>query len=284
VTRARHRATANQILAFDVGGSFVKAARVDPARGVLCERPRRVPTPPGAAPAEVIDLLAGLARELPSSGAVGLAFPAVARNGVALTAANVDPRWIGTDASALLSSHLGRPVAFLNDADAAGLAEMRLGAGRGRSGTVLVVTLGTGIGTALFVDGRLVPNTELGHLQVGGAEAEQRASARVKVERGLDWHAWAGELNAVLAELHRLLWPDLFIIGGGITENWSSFESLLTSRARIVVARYGNDAGLLGAAMAAAETETGRSRLPAAGRTATPRGAKSRPSPRRRRK
>jgi polyphosphate glucokinase len=179
-----------------------------------------------------------------------------------MTAANIDPRWIGTDARALLSARIRRPVAFLNDADAAGLAEMRLGAGRGRSGTVLVVTLGTGIGSALFVDGRLVPNTELGHLQVGREEAEERAAARVRVERSLSWQAWAAELNTVLAELHRLLWPDLFIIGGGITENWDKFGPLLSSPAEIVVARYGNDAGLIGAAMAAGDMPHSRARAP----------------------
>lgn len=283
MTRARRRAAETQILAFDVGGSYVKAARIDPARGALLEPARRVPTPPGAAPAEVIDLLADLAGDLPSSGVVGLAFPAVARDGVACTAANIDPRWIGTDARGLLESRIGRPVAFLNDADAAGLAEMRLGAGRGRSGTVLVITLGTGIGSALFIDGRLVPNTELGHLQVGDREAEQRASARARVERGLGWAAWAGEVNVVLAELHRLLWPDLFIVGGGVTENWPSFGPLLTSRAEIVVARYGNDAGLVGAAMAAAEGKRGHSRFPATRRDGRPRSAKSTMSPRRRR-
>jgi polyphosphate glucokinase len=254
VSRVHRRTAEAQILAFDVGGSFVKAARVDPVRGALLDEVRRVPTPADAAPTDVIDLLADIASELPSTGPVGLSFPAVARHGVAMTAANIDRRWIGTDARALLASRIHRPVAFLNDADAAGLAEMRLGAGRGRGGTVLVVTLGTGIGSALFVDGRLVPNTELGHLQVGSEEAEHRASARIRVERGLSWQAWANEVNAVLAEMHRLLWPDLFIIGGGVTENWTSFGSLLSCPAEIVVARYGNDAGLIGAAMAAVES------------------------------
>jgi polyphosphate glucokinase len=261
VSQARRRADA-QILAFDVGGSFVKAARVDAAQGALLDDVLRVPTPAGAAPAVVIDLLGDIAQRLPTTGPVGLAFPAVARQGVAMTAANIDPRWIGTDARALLSARIRRPVAFLNDADAAGLAEMRLGAGRGRSGTVLVVTLGTGIGSALFVDGRLVPNTELGHLQVGREEAEERAAARVRVERSLSWQAWAAELNTVLAELHRLLWPDLFIIGGGITENWDKFGPLLSSPAEIVVARYGNDAGLIGAAMAAGDMPHSRARAP----------------------
>jgi len=155
VSRVRRHAAESQILAFDVGGSFVKAARVDPVRGALLDEVLRVPTPADAAPAAVVDLLADIASRMPSTGPVGLAFPTVARRGVAMTAANIDRRWIGTDARALLASRIHRPVVFLNDADAAGLAEMRLGAGRGRDGTVLVVTLGTGIGSALFVDGRL---------------------------------------------------------------------------------------------------------------------------------
>jgi len=254
VRRVSRHAAESQILAFDVGGSFVKAARVDPVRGALLDEVLRVPTPADAAPAAVVDLLADIASRMPSTGPVGLAFPTVARRGVAMTAANIDRRWIGTDARSLLASRIHRPVVFLNDADAAGLAEMRMGAGRGRDGTVLVVTLGTGIGSALFVNGRLVPNTELGHMQVGSEEAEQRASARTRVERGLSWQAWAGEVNEVLAEMHRLLWPDVFIIGGGVTENWELFGSLLESPAEIVVARYGNDAGLIGAAMAAVES------------------------------
>ena len=226
---------------------------MDPSRGALLDEVLRVPTPTDASPPEVVDILADIAAKLPSSGPIGLAFPAVTRNGRALTAANIDRRWIGTDARGLLEARIRRPVAFLNDADAAGLAEMRLGAGRGHAGTVLVVTLGTGIGSALFIDGQLVPNTELGHLQIGADEAEQRASARTRVERGLTWQAWADEVSVVLQEYHRLLWPELFIIGGGVTENWATFGPLLSSPAEIVVARYGNDAGLIGAAMAAVE-------------------------------
>ena len=240
------------ILAFDVGGSFVKAGLVDPAAGTVAGEVLRRPTPEGASPADVIALLASMALELPSTGPVGLAFPAVAKRGIAWTAANIDRRWIGTNAQALLEARLGRPVAFLNDADAAGVAEMTLGAGRGRDGTVMVLTLGTGIGTAIFVDGRLLPNTELGHLEVRGEEAEHRASARVKAERGLGWTEWAASVNEVLAAYHALLWPDVFIIGGGVTENWEHFGPLLASRAEIVPAHFRNDAGIIGAAMAAA--------------------------------
>jgi len=240
------------ILAFDVGGSFVKAGLVDAAAGRVAGEVLRRATPADAAPEAVLDLLAAMARELPSGGPVGLAFPTVAKQGVAWTAANVDKRWIGTDARSLLEARIGRPVAFLNDADAAGVAEMTLGAGRGRAGTVMVLTLGTGIGTAIFVDGRLLPNTELGHLEVRGEEAEHRASAKVRMDRGLGWQEWAAAVNEVLAAYHALLWPDLFIIGGGVTENWEHFGPLLTSRAEIMPAHFGNDAGIIGAAMAAA--------------------------------
>ena len=243
--------TDSPILAFDVGGSFVKAGLVDASAGRMVGDVLRRATPADAAPETVIDLLAAMARELPSTGPVGLAFPAVAKRGVAWTAANVDRRWIGTNAQALLESRIGRPVAFLNDADAAGVAEMTRGAGHGRDGTVMVLTLGTGIGTAIFVDGRLLPNTELGHLEVRGEEAEHRASAKVRMDRGLGWHEWADSVNEVLAAYHALLWPDVFIIGGGVTENWEHFGSLLKSRAEIVPAHFRNDAGIIGAAMAA---------------------------------
>ncbi len=247
------------ILAFDVGGSFVKAGLVDVSAGRVAGDVLRRPTPADAAPEAVIDLLATIARELPASGPVGLAFPAVAKRGVAWTAANVDPRWIGTDARALLEARVGRPVAFLNDADAAGVAEMTLGAGRGRDGTVMVLTLGTGIGTAIFVDGRLLPNTELGHLEVRGEEAEHRASAKVRKDRALGWQEWAAAVNEVLAAYHALLWPDLFIFGGGVTEHWEQFGPLLKSRAEILPAHFRNDAGIIGAAMAASSLRESRS-------------------------
>lgn len=240
------------ILAFDVGGSFVKAGLVNVAEGRLAGDVLRRATPADAAPEAVMDLLANMARELPSGGPVGLAFPAVAQRGIARTAANIDKRWIDTDAKGQLEARLRRPVAFLNDADAAGFAEMTLGAGRGRDGTVMVLTLGTGIGTAVFVDGHLLPNTELGHLEVRGMEAEHRASAKVRADRGLDWPEWAAAVNEVLAAYHALLWPEVFVVGGGVTENWEHFGPLLKSRAEIVPAHFRNDAGMIGAAMAAA--------------------------------
>lgn len=240
------------ILAFDVGGSFVKAGLVDAQAGLVFGDVLKRPTPASAAPEDVIGLLAAMAHELPSSGPVGLAFPSVTKDGVAWTAANIDKRWIGFNARGQLQARIQRPVAFINDADAAGIAEMTLGSGRGRNGTVMVLTLGTGIGSALFVDGHLVPNTELGHLEVKGREAEHRASAKVRADRNLDWHDWAAAVNLVLEAYHGLLWPDLFIVGGGVTENWDEFGHLLQSRAEILRAAFGNDAGIIGAAMAAA--------------------------------
>ena len=238
-------------LAFDVGGSFVKAGLVHIGSGLVMGETLRRATPPGATPEAVLELLVSMARELPSTGPVGLAFPVGAKQGVAWTAANIDKRWIGMNVQTHMQARLQRPVAFLNDADAAGLAEVKLGAGRDRKGTVMVITLGTGIGSALFVDGVLVPNTELGHLEVRGKEAEHRASARVRTDRNLDWVEWAKEVNVVLEAYHALLWPDVFVIGGGVTENWQHFGSLLNSRAEIVPAAFGNDAGIVGAAMAA---------------------------------
>lgn len=240
------------ILAFDVGGSFVKAGLVDPETGLVVSETLRWATPANAAPDDVVAMLAEMADELRSDGPVGLAFPAVTKSGVAWTAANIDKRWIGFNARGALQARIQRPVAFLNDADAAGIAEMTLGAGRGERGTVMVLTLGTGIGSALFVDGRLFPNTELGHLEVRGQEAEHRASAKVRADRHLDWPEWAEAVNLVLEAYHALFWPDLFIVGGGVTENWTHFGPLLQSRAEIRRAGFGNDAGIVGAAMAAA--------------------------------
>jgi polyphosphate glucokinase len=214
-----------------------------------------VPTPPGATLDATRAALSSLVARFPEcSGPVGLAFPSVVKNGVTYTAANVDRGWIGADAAALLAAAAGRPGYVVNDADAAGIAEMRVGAGRGEHGVVMMLTFGTGIGTALFADGRLWPNTELGHLEVDGREAEQRASGRVRSVEQLDWPAWCERVNLVLARYHLLLWPDVFIIGGGVSERWEEFAGLLRSPARIVPAKLRHTAGVVGAALYAAET------------------------------
>jgi polyphosphate glucokinase len=247
-----------RILGIDLGGSAIKAGAVDVEAGHLVGELASIPTPAGATPAATYAALASLVARFPEcQGPVGLALPSVVRSGVAYTAANIDKSWIGTDAAQLLASAAGRPGFVVNDADAAGLAEMRSGAGRKLHGVVMMLTFGTGIGTALFVDGRLWPNTELGHLEVDGREAEQRASARVRTAEHLDWPAWCERVNLVLARYEALLWPDVFIIGGGVSEHWEEFGHLLSARAAIVPAELRQAAGVVGAALFALE-QTGR--------------------------
>ena len=180
-----------------------------------------------------------------------MTFPGVVRAGVIETAANLDPSWIGVDAAALFGRQLGRPVVVLNDADAAGIAEMTLGAGRGHPCVVMMITLGTGIGSALFIDGRLVPNTEFGHIIVSGRDGEKLAAASVRTARHLTWRAWSTRLNAYLARLESLLSPDLIILGGGISQDHGKFLPRLRARAELVPAQLYNDAGIVGAALAA---------------------------------
>lgn len=243
-----------RLLGIDTGGSSLKAAPVDVARGVLAADVVSFRTPTPATPQAIAGVVEQIAAAFPDvSGPVGFAFPAVVTGGIARTAANVDPSWIGTDGIRLVRNATGRPAAFLNDADAAGLAELRVGAGRGQQGTVIMLTFGTGIGTAVFHDGHLLPNTEFGHMEIRGMEAEHRASGRVRTAEGLGWPEWAERVNEVLERFHALFWPDLFILGGGVVENWASFGPLLRSPARIVPAELGNTAGLVGAALAASE-------------------------------
>jgi polyphosphate glucokinase len=177
----------------------------------------------------------------------------VIKHGTAYTAANIDPSWIGAPVEELARQALGRPVLFLNDADAAGLAEMRWGAGRGCDGTVIMLTLGTGIGTALFSGGQLFPNTELGHLELRGMDAEKRASAHARTRENLDFPAWAERVNEYLEAMQRLFWPDVFILGGAVSERFAEFAPLLRSPAELRPAHFGNQAGVIGAALAAAD-------------------------------
>jgi len=239
------------VLGIDVGGSGIKGAPVDPAEGRLMLARHKVLTPRPATPEAVAASVAALAAQFETRGAVGVAVPAVVKGGVAHTAANIDSAWIGCDIGALLQGALGRPVLVLNDADAAGLAEMRFGAGRGRPGTVVMLTLGTGIGSAVFVDGVLVPNTEFGHMDIRGKGAERRAAAQVRKAEGLSWAAWATRLSEVLVAIERLLWPDLYILGGGVSRKHEKFVPLLECRTPVVPAALGNDAGIVGAALAA---------------------------------
>jgi polyphosphate glucokinase len=195
-----------------------------------------------------------LATRLPGSqGTVGIAFPSVIKRGKVRTAANIDQGWIGVDGSALAERALERPAFFLNDADAAGVAEVKWGAGRGTQGTVIMLTFGTGIGTALFADGKLLPNSELGHMEVRGIEAEKWTSAHVRTAQKLDWPAWIERVNVYLEQMYALFWPDLFILGGAVSERFSEFAPLLHSEAQIRPAHFAGQAGVIGAALAAAD-------------------------------
>jgi polyphosphate glucokinase len=240
------------LLGLDVGGSSIKAALVDVERGAATTPLRSVRTPTPSTPEAVLQACAQIDRDLGAAGPVGLAFPSVVQGGIARTAANVDKSWIGCAGAARLSQLIGRPVIFLNDADAAGVAEMSAGgAGKDVKGVVMLLTFGTGIGSALFLDGELVPNTELGHIEFHGQDAELTASARVRTEEALDWAGWCARVNDYLARLHALFWPDLFILGGSISEDYEQFKHLLTSPTPIRRATHGAQAGVIGAAFAA---------------------------------
>jgi polyphosphate glucokinase len=242
-----------ELIGIDVGGTGIKAAVVETTTGELVTARVRIETPHPARPKPVVKATAGLVAELPAALHAGIGFPAVVLDGVVKTAANIDHSWIDTQADSLFADALDRRLVIGNDADAAGLAEMRFGAGRGQAGTVLMLTLGTGIGSALFRDGVLLPNTELGHLQVRGKDAERRAAASKRVSKGLSWPAWSKLLAEYVDAVDALLWPDLVIIGGGISKEADKFIHDLPSRVKCVPAALQNQAGIIGAAMLAAE-------------------------------
>jgi polyphosphate glucokinase len=245
-----------RLLGIDVGGSFIKAGVVDVDGGRLEGEVISAPTPQPSTPEAMMPTIAALAAKLPAAaGRVGLAFPVVVKSGRARTAANIDRSWIGADGAALIRRTLEREALFLNDADAAGIAEMRLGAGRGHNGSVVMLTFGTGIGSALFIEGRLFPNTELGHMELNGMDAEKYASAHVKAMLNLDWRAWMDRVNVYLDRMQALFWPDLFILGGAISERFADFAPLLRCEAEVRPAHFGNQAGVIGAALAAAEAD-----------------------------
>jgi polyphosphate glucokinase len=248
---------ARMLLGIDVGGSSVKAARVDVDAGRVTGELIAAPTPRPSPPAALLPVIAALAARLPLPGGrsevAGIALPSVIQHGTVRTAANIDSAWLGADGAALAAQALGGPVLLLNDADAAGIAEMRFGSGRGLGGTVIMVTFGTGIGTALFCDGQLFPNTELGHLELHGEDAEKHASAHARTAEGLDFPAWIARVNEYLERLHALFWPDVFILGGAVSERFAEFAPLLRSAAALRPAHFGGHAGVIGAALAAAE-------------------------------
>lgn len=238
----------------DIGGTGVKAAVVRTDDGTLLTERLREPTPNPATPEAVADLVAALVDDLDCPGPVGLTVPAVVHGGVVRTAANIDDSWIDLDAEALFTARTGRGCAVLNDADAAGMAEMRFGAGAGRLGVVIMVTLGTGIGSAVFSDGVLVPNTELGHLEMEGGDAEDYAAESVREAEDLSWSKWGHRVGRYLNTLERLFSPDLVIIGGGVSKKFDRYVDEVRSKlhpgAEVVPAEFRNQAGIVGAAMA----------------------------------
>ncbi len=249
--------TTSHPLGIDVGGSGIKGAPVDLDRGQFATDRLRVDTPKVSSPAAVADIIAKIASHFADEigdSPIGVTLPAVVTNGVVRTAANIDPAWIGTNAQKLLSDKLGRPVTVVNDADAAGVGELHFGAARNADGLVLMTTLGTGIGSALLYNGVLVPNSELGHLEIDGHDAEERAAANVRDEKDLSWQEYAERLQRYYSHIEDLLWPDLIVVGGGVSKKADKFLPLLHLRAPIVAAQLANSAGIIGAAWLATNT------------------------------
>ncbi len=240
-----------EILGIDIGGSGIKGAIVDTESGDFVTERLRSETPQPATPQAVAAVVGEISVHFKWDAPIGCTFPAVVQRGVTKTAANVHQSWIGTDAVSLLQTETGNPVIVLNDADAAGIAEMEFGAGRGRDGLVAILTLGTGIGSSLFTDGHLVPNTELGHLIIRGKDAEERATDRARQEKGYSWKQWGKRVSEYLEYLESLIWPDLFIIGGGVSKKYDKFFPFITCKTEIVPAQLRNRAGIVGAAVAA---------------------------------
>ena len=236
-------------LGIDVGGSGIKGAPVDLKTGSLLAERIRIKTPKKAEPEPVAEVVAQIAQSFNWTGPIGIGFPAPIKGGVALMAANISEKWVGTNADELFTRITGCDCTMINDADAAGLAEMTFGAGKGQAGTVIMLTLGTGIGTAIFSNGHLLPNTEFGHLEMNGKDAEYQASDAARQRKDLSWKKYAKKLNRYLMTLEKLFWPDLFIIGGGISKVHEKFIPLLTVQARVVPAQFQNEAGIVGAAL-----------------------------------
>ncbi|MBI3172828.1 MAG: ROK family protein [Chloroflexi bacterium] len=240
-----------EVLGIDVGGSGIKGAPVDIKTGRLLAERYRIKTPKSAEPRPVAEVVDKIARSFNWKGPIGIGFPAPIKSGVAMMAANISPEWVGVNADELFTKVTGCDCTLVNDADAAGLAEMSFGAGRGQAGTVILLTLGTGIGSAIFHSGHLLPNTEFGHLDMKGRDAEHRASDAARQREDLSWKKYARRLNRYLLEMEKLFWPDLFIVGGGISKQSEKFLPLLAIETPIIPAELLNDAGIVGAALAA---------------------------------
>ena len=247
-------ASTEQPFGIDFGGTGIKGAPVDLGTGDFAAERERIRTPERSTPDAIAEIFVDLLAKFPDCrGAVGVTVPGVVRHGVVHSAANIDKAWIGTDADALFTRATGREVHVVNDADAAGLAEVRYGAARGRTGLVIVTTLGTGIGSALVHDGVLVPNSELGHLEIDGHDAESRAANSAREREGLSWEKWAKRLTTYYRTLEKLFSPELFVVGGGVSKESDDFLPLLDIDTEIIPARLRNKAGVVGAALYASE-------------------------------
>ncbi len=241
-----------EALGIDIGGTGIKAAKVETRTGRLVTERVRFPTPEPSTPKRVAEVVREAVRHFGYEGPVGCGFPGVVRGGVIRSAANVSKKWIGVRGDELLKNATGLDFFLGNDADFAGLAEMRFGAGRGRKGLVIMLTFGTGIGTAFFLDGKLIPNVELGHLEIRGHEAEKWASERTRIEENLSFRTWARRVNSYLDRMHAYFWPDLFILGGGASKEFEKFRKHLEVPCDLLPAELRNRAGVIGAALAAA--------------------------------
>lgn len=239
------------ILGVDVGGSGIKGAPVDTETGTLIAERLRIKTPKKGEPEPIAEVVNQIAQSFNWRGKIGIGFPAPIKGGVTLMAANISEKWVGTNADALFTKITGCDCTMINDADAAGLAEMAFGAGRGQPGTVIMLTLGTGIGSAIFHRGQLLPNTEFGHMEMDGEDAEFRASDAARKRDDLSWKKYAKRLNKYLKTMEKLFWPNLFIIGGGISKESDKFLPLLTIETPAVPAQLLNEAGVVGAALGA---------------------------------
>ena len=240
-----------EILGIDIGGSGIKGAPVDLESGQLARSRKKILTPQPSTPEAVAAVVVELVTHFDWEGPIGCTLPSVVRHGIVHSAANIDKGWIGVDGEKLLRKATGQNVTLLNDADAAGIAEMRFGAGRDRDGVVFILTFGTGIGSGVFVDGRLHPNTELGHLEFKGMDAEHYAAARVREAEKLSYKKWGARVNEYLEHLEDVFSPDLFIIGGGVSRKLEKFEQYLVVETEVVPAQLRNEAGIVGAALIA---------------------------------
>jgi polyphosphate glucokinase len=235
----------------DIGGSGMKAAPVDLATGTLTQERLKIATPQPSTPDAMASVVSQLVEHFEWLGNVGVTFPSIVHHGVSRSAANIDKSWIGTDIDAVFTEAAGRPVHVINDADAAGLAEVRYGAGQGRDGVVILFTFGTGVGSGFFLNGELVPNTELGHLELDGHIAEKRAAASARDREGLSWKEWAARVNHYLEHIEGLFSPDLVIIGGGVSRKAEKWLPYIDVDVEVLPAALTNDAGIVGAALIA---------------------------------